>query len=118
MSSEQNKKKIIVIALVLALVTVIGAAVAVCILKNDDGELYTYIAPDGKVFEYYIDVDGKAYTYDDDEKSKKVYYGPIIPRDVFGTVMTAPYVYSTTAPSPSEANGIKPGIETGESSSN
>lgn len=89
------------IAVILVLLTVIGTSVAVCLPKHDDGELYTYISPDGKVFEYYIDGNGKAYNYDGDNK---VYLGPIIPKDVFGKNMTSPYVYSTTEPSSGELN--------------
>ena len=86
-------------------------------LKQDNSEIYVYITPEGEKIGYHIDKNGRPYRYNEytGEKSELLLH---IPSDVFGTVMTSPYVYSTTEPQVSETDSTAPSTETGGSVSN
>lgn len=106
----RNKKKILLIVIAIIAATVIIVESALLInppRKRDNSEIYVYITPSGESIGYHIDDNGRPYKYNEytGEKSELLLY---IPSDVFGTVMTSPYVFPTTEPSSSESNTVSP----------
>lgn len=104
-----NKKKIllIIIAIIAAIVIIGESALLIkAPRKRDNSEIYVYITPSGESIGYHIDDNGRPYKYNEytGEKSELLVY---IPSDVFGTVMTSPYVYSTNEPTSSELNSAE-----------
>ena len=115
-----RKKKILLIVVAIIAATVIIGESALLIKntrKRDNSEIYVYITPEGEKIGYHIDKNGRPYRYNEytGEKSEILVR---IPSDVFGTVMTSPYVYSTTEPQVSETDSTAPSTETGGSVSN
>lgn len=61
-------KKLISIVLAFAVLSTFVLPCFAVSALNNDGELYTYIDTDGKLYDYYLDEDGNAYNYVDGEK--------------------------------------------------